>query len=166
MLLTLCTACDVRNEVKKSISVEYSTLDSTIAVIPYDTAYYWIFKDAEAAHLTKDDFENIELVLNGCIKKYNSKYDSVANRLKIDYPWYKLKKEKYFIELKNYKRQYVAVTNSNGQKVVWANFFCHSFHDNWRESIVMFSDGGNCYFKLKINLATKECYELRVNGEA
>jgi hypothetical protein len=165
-VLLFPSACNSQIESHEAILERDSPLDSTIAIIPYDTAYYWTFNKAQAVPLTDDDLKSIEAIIIDCVDDYNSDYDSIAGSLNAEYPWYTLKKENYIIELQKYKRQYVAVTNSDGHKMVWVNFFCDSFHDNWRESIIMFSDGGNCYFELRINLTTKQCYDFRVNGDA
>ena len=37
---------------------------------------------------------------------------------------------------------------------------------DWKKYSIFIKDGGNCYFNLKINLATRQYYELRVNVEA
>ncbi len=63
-----------------------------------------------------------------------------------------LKKHKYY-------RQYVAVNNSIGEKLVWVNFFTFDYLDlNWNKTIIRVADGGNTVFQLKVNLMKKKCF--------
>lgn len=81
-----------------------------------------------------------------------------------DNPWTETGFE---LETKGYKRQYVPVINSDGQKDTWINFFCAEWRsENWKSSIIIVDDGGNCFFNLKVNLATKMYSELYINGYA
>jgi hypothetical protein len=91
--------------------------------------------------------------MNDCIEDYNNELSSEYKQ----YAAIDLTKEKY-------KRQYVAVTNKNGDKEVWINFLCQTYADDWKTSIKLVQDGGNCYFNLKINLTREKCYDLSVNG--
>lgn len=71
------------------------------------------------------------------------------------------------IDLKNYKRQYVAYTNSKKQKKVWVNCFCqNSDKSEWKSKIIYVSDGGACYFNLKIIIEQNNYYEFMVNSRA
>jgi hypothetical protein len=74
----------------------------------------------------------------------------------------------YGIDFKkyDYKRQYVSIINSIGEKEVWINCFCDSFYKDWKKQILHVDDGGNCFFNLKVNLSTKKCYDIFVNGYA
>ena len=65
-----------------------------------------------------------------------------------------------------YKFQYVAAINNNCEKEVWVNGFCKTWDTDWKKEILLVHDGGNCYFNLKFNLSTKECFEVAVNGYA
>lgn len=64
-----------------------------------------------------------------------------------------------------YKRQYLGIVEA-GEKIIYANFFCSSFDENWHEQLVIILDGGDCYFQLKYNPATDEFFGFSVNGEA
>lgn len=84
-----------------------------------------------------------------------------------DYPNVQLHEERYLINLANYKRQLVVVTNKRGEKVVWVNCFCRKGNQaSWRHQIVEVDDGGNCYFNVKLNLTRRIWYDLMVNGVA
>lgn len=129
---------------------------SLIAIIPYDNSRNWLFdKTYSPSTLTEDDIEKIERLITDCVNNYNKKL-STENK---QYFSIDLTKEKY-------KRQYVAVTNKNGDKEVWINCLCQIHGNYWKTSIIMVDDGGNCYFNLKINLTKEKCYDLGVNGHA
>ena len=65
-----------------------------------------------------------------------------------------------------YRRQYVAIINDKGEKMVWINFFCSSFGDDWRRHVVVVFDGGACFFRLIINLSLRKVVDLKTNGIA
>ena len=84
-----------------------------------------------------------------------------------EYPKVQLHEERYLINLANYKRQLVAVTNAKGEKTVWINCFCRDDNQaSWRQHIVSVDDGGNCYFNIKLNLTRRTWYDMMVNGVA
>ena len=60
----------------------------------------------------------------------------------------------------------MAIFNHKGEKEVWINGFCNTWDKNWKTEIILVHDGGNCYFNLKINLTSGECFEISVNGYA
>ena len=64
-----------------------------------------------------------------------------------------------------YKRQYLGIVEA-GEEIIYANFFCSSFDENWHEQLVIVMDGGDCYFQFKYNPATGEFFAFSVNGEA
>ncbi len=120
---------------------------SVIAILPYDTSRHWIFSDCEQSSISAKEMDEIEVILKQFVDDYNINKETQIN-------------------LTRYKRQYIAVTNRNDQKEVWINFFCNQGSRNWKEELVIVKDGGNCYFNLKVNLATRTFYDLIVNGEA
>jgi hypothetical protein len=142
---------------KKEIVATGQPVDtSLIAVIPFDKSRDWLFdKTYTPSTLTQSDIEKIEALLITCVTHYNNKL-SADNK---QYFAIDLAKEKY-------KRQYVAVINNKGDKEVWINCLCRTHGDNWRTSIILVDDGGNCFFNLKINLTKEQCYDLSVNGLA
>lgn len=73
------------------------------------------------------------------------------------------------INLKDYKKQYIAVLNAKGEKEVWANCFCKAIEKriefvDWKKIPVKVIDGGNCFFNVKLNLAQRKTYDLKVNS--
>jgi len=97
----------------------------------------------------------IDSLLISCIKKHN---DRLIEEDAL---------EKLIDDLENYKRQYVPFINAKGEKEVFINCFClMPKDDRWKSDIIIFHDGGSCFFKVSINLNKNECYKIAVNGEA
>ena len=143
---------------------DYIIDTAMVAVLPFDTTEYWVFKGSKPTDLTNDDLQKIETILNGCINNYNSEQEKKYNKINAKNPEYKLDKKNFIIDLTRYKRQYEAVINSKEEKEVWVNCFCRTHNSNWKNEIVVVKDGGNCYFNLKINLTTGRYYDIMVNG--
>ncbi len=106
-----------------------------------------ILPDMASISVNLDELQLIQTLLEKCIHQYNA--DA---------------KEK--INLSDYKRQYIISFNSQQEKEVWINCFCQVTSDDWKKNVVVVKDGGQCYFRLKINLVTKTCYDMSVNGKA
>lgn len=68
------------------------------------------------------------------------------------------------LPLDQYKMQYVPTITTYDEKLIWVNAFC-SDSERWREEILFVLDGGNCFFKVQLNLLTDGYYKLAVNGE-
>ena len=67
--------------------------------------------------------------------------------------------------LSEYKRQYMGLV-LDGKQVIYANYFCHTFNEEWKKEFVLVLDGGACYFQFKYNPRSGEYFDLQVNGEA
>lgn len=68
--------------------------------------------------------------------------------------------------LNEYSRQYMGLL-VNGQRVIFANFFCNPLdHDNWQRDYVLVMDGGSCYFEIKYDVQTGALYDLSIHGES
>jgi len=169
-VLTIClTSCGQTKT--KTQSKEWQKNDNTfdssiVAILPFDTNEYWVFKVSKPMDLTSDDLQKIETILNKCINDYNPKQERQFKEINDKHPAYKLDKKDFTIDLTRYKRQYVAVINSKGEKEVWVNCFCGAGSQDWKKNLISVLDGGNCYFNLKVNLTTGQYYELMVNGDA
>lgn len=147
---------------KNALSID----SSMIAILPFDTTLKWIFIDSKPTELTVEDFLKIDTLLNQCINEYNPEQEKLFNEINGKNRKHKLRKENFIIDLKGYKRQYIAVLNSKGEKEVWVNCFCETDNSVWKTKLILVDDGGNCYFNLKINLTTGKYYEFEVNGYA
>jgi hypothetical protein len=153
---------------KKEITGKTLIDTSMAAIIPYDSTTKWVFEDGRQAELVNSDLDKIEKVLEACINKYNVQQLKRYNEDKANYPNYYLWKGNYIIDLKHYKRQYVVSINAKGEKEVYLNCLCDTFHINWKEYILIAKDseGGNCFFDLKINISKQTYYDFMVNGAA
>jgi hypothetical protein len=146
----LMTCCSRKSD-KHSNSIIQGLDTFNIAIMQgypvFDSTY-------SAINLTEKDLQLIDDLFYNCIKQYNATMPKELH-------------SPYIIDMKmyNYKRQYVAVLNSKGEKEVWINCFCEAEGYEWKNQIMIVADGGNCYFNLKVNLRTKTCYELSVNNE-
>jgi hypothetical protein len=79
-------------------------------------------------------------------------------------------------EIKNSYRQYVCYIDEKGEKIIFINSMCELFTDydknnnpiifDWRNEMIDVSDGGECYWNIKVNLSTNEYYELKINGNS
>ena len=143
MILNSCSPISNKQNDTASIdSLLHHGFDTTrFAIIRYDSTYYAVFKNDKPATFTVTDFLLTDSILNGVIIKNN-------------------------IDIKRYKRQYVAVINNKGDKEIWINFFCNDWDKDWKKEIIIIKDGGDCFFYLKINLTTKTCYDFMINGNA
>jgi hypothetical protein len=139
---------------------------SIIAILPYDKTDKWLFKDCNPTELTSKDIDDIEMILTKCIDEYNPEQEKQFIDINSKHPEFKLDRNNFIIDLKRYKRQYIAVINSKGEKEVWINCFCSAWSGNWKAQQIQVEDGGNCFFNLKINLKTRNYYDFSVNGEA
>lgn len=164
--LTSCGQNKTETKIKEQQQNDYTVDTSVVAILKFDTTQYWVFKDSKPTDLTNDDLQKIETILNKCISDYNPDQERQFIEISNKHPEYKLDKKNFTIDLTRYKRQYVAVLNSKGEKEVWVNCFCGEWESNDRNRILQVEDGGNCYFNLKINLTKGEYYELMVNGDA
>jgi len=163
-ILTIFTNCNQINN--QNISPDNFLIDtSKIAIFPCDTNLN-LFKNCINTALTNEDIKEIEELLRKCIEEYNPEMERKFYEYKAKHPSSNLEKEQFTIKLSRYKRQYIAVVNSRGEKVVWINCFCNTYDNNWKENLIFVKDGGNCFFNLKVNLKTGKYYDLIVNGEA
>jgi hypothetical protein len=169
-ILTIClvscrqTKSEAQNQEQKTSIYTIDT--SVIAILSFDSTEYWLFKAGKPADLTAEDLLKIERILKKCIDDYNPNQERQFEEIKAKHPNYKLDKKNFIIDLTRYKRQYIATINSKNEKEVWVNCFCNTWKTDWKKNLIFVSDGGNCYFHLKINLVSELYYELSVNGDA
>jgi hypothetical protein len=111
--------------------------------------HYYIFKDAVPAKLSKKEIFEIEKIIfpkiSETITSHNVKLNSKDN----------------------YSRQYLAVINSKNEKIVWIQFYCGEVSNKDLKSYALnVSDGGDCIFKIKVNLSNKTFYDYSENMES
>lgn len=67
--------------------------------------------------------------------------------------------------LNNYYKQYIPYIDKNGDRILYINAACHKA-ENWETDLIIFRDGGDCYWNVKVNLNQKIMYEFGVNSIA
>ena len=148
---------------------------SRVAVFPYDEERdQYIFQNAgpvKATTLSAAEFAIVDSLLIACIKDHNQaqavELEDMQKVMHKDYPNVQLHEKRYLINLANYKRQLVMVTNAKGEEAVWVNCFCSEGNQvSCRHQIIEVYDGGNYYFNVKLNLTQQTWYDLMVNGIA
>jgi hypothetical protein len=72
---------------------------------------------------------------------------------------------KLWTKLAPYKRQYVGLIRNN-RRVIFTNFFCDALRVDWKTSVVVVEDGGDCFFTVMFDANGSRFYDLRINGEA
>jgi hypothetical protein len=158
LILTLSCGQDKTNEA--NIVLNYDT--ARIAILNYPRSKLWIAKNSTPLTLTQPDIYTIDSLLIQCIAAFHKSQTDHMNQLAKESRQWKL----ILINLKEYKRQYIPYVDNNRQKTVWVNCFCSdNVHwKNWDKYVVPVGDGGKCFFNVKINLLTKEYYDLWVNS--
>lgn len=152
---TACRTDSSKNQLD-SIRTELNNDTRKTAVISWDKNSNYPFDSSNynPSTLTQADIEQIERSLIEAVTDYNNSLSQGHEEFKID------------LNAKDYKKQLVVVSNSNGEKEVWINCFCDASDKSWQTQIVSVDDGGPCYFNFKLNLTTKKVYDLIVNGFA
>jgi len=157
MSLFACGQSNNRNAVpiqeKDTTQNTHFVLDtSVIVILPINVDHKWLFKDTTSINLTNKELQTADSLLNECVRVHNINQDST-------------KRFSEFIDLKKYKRQYVAFANPKGERKVFINCLCSSVHFGyWKKGIVQVLDGGSCFFHVTINLTKLNYERLFVNG--
>ncbi|MBE8971220.1 hypothetical protein IQ277_35015 [Nostocales cyanobacterium LEGE 12452] len=71
-------------------------------------------------------------------------------------------------QLESYDMQFVAVINQQKEKEVWVNCACKDEYspNDYKYGLIDADDGGDCYFRVKVNLTKHIYHSLSVNGRA
>lgn len=135
-----------------------------IAILSEQRNIDWVFDDAKPIKLSPKNLEDIEILLADCIRSYNLEKEEAMKDANSITPKSGVVPNNDIIVLAEYYRQYVAVTNKEGEIEVWINCLCDVSNSDWKDEVMIVFDGGKCYFSLKINLTKHEYYALMVNG--
>jgi hypothetical protein len=142
---------------------KFELASSEYVVLKYQPEWHWVFKNGNPVVLTNSELIEIETILSTAITKNNEKQKQEVLKQKESNPNTSISNTGYEIKSSDYKRQYIPIQNSTGQKEVFVIFFCADLDlKNWRTELVQVEDGGNCFFNFKINLSTK-VHELAIN---
>lgn len=145
--------------------VSADTID--FAILPSDSSTHLITgfpRNLETATLNGTDQHLVDSLMEALVADYNAKLPAQEPE-----PADTTASAPSPIHLKDYKKQYIAVTNAKGEKEVWANCFCKAIEKriefvDWKKIPVKVIDGGNCFFNVKLNLAKRKAYDLKVNS--
>jgi hypothetical protein len=66
-------------------------------------------------------------------------------------------------ELESYTRQYVGFINQKGNKIIWVNMLMH-LRSVPSKHIIIVDDGGSNYWNVKIDITSRDVYDLEING--
>jgi hypothetical protein len=167
LLFNSCGESKPKTDIPSIDSLTPKTTVDTVdfAILPFDTSMTWITdfpKNLKATELNETDKHLIDSLMGTVVSAYNKGLlknkgiESADSSISV-------------IDLKAYKKQYVAVTNAKGETEVWANFFCKAIEKrieflDWKKTPVKVIDGGNCFFHVKLNLSQRKTYDLSVNS--
>jgi hypothetical protein len=137
-----------------TIYSQSNTTSYSRTIIPNDTVWTIIRtgKDPKTWTPTKADIIEAERLLSARFLKEKAEGHFETERL-----------------FKNYTRQYHGSIDENGKRIIWVNCFCgkrNAKDEIWETQDITVSDGGDCYFNVKIDLKEKKCFDLEINGKA
>ncbi len=154
LLLFTTVSCENRAERSASNQSSYPILrDSNTAIVISSLDDSYKPGDRLPFVFTPADLRKIDSLLLQSVDSYNMEHEKGDSVLSID------------LIRTNYKRQLIPSIGNNGKRLVCVNCFCSEML-KWRTSIVMVDDGGECYFKIWINLDTGKVEIFSVNSLA
>jgi hypothetical protein len=136
-------------------------------IIAFDPACFWEaeFAGAQSAGLTASEIEQVEAVLAPAIANVNYRTEQAYAAYWATNPASQFGRAQALIDLPRYVRQYVALTTSSGEKLVWVQLLRHP-HAEWRTRLRWVLDGGNAYISAIVRPDTGELRTLTINGVA
>lgn len=152
--LTIAT-CNAQSDFV--ILQDQKTIDELI------TIFKILPKAARATTLSQAEFTLAKEMAIQCITEYNK---NIKENFKKRGEKGKYARMYQIKSLDSYRVQFVAYINENGEKEIWMNGFCNSFDKDWRKEIIQVFDGGNSYFRIRLNLSTGKCISIGTNGYA
>jgi hypothetical protein len=177
ILLLFLTGCDSKSHKNDRVVIQYDSPSLDLSTIDYvvfesDSLRSVIFDDSyRIMKLSESDIVDCEPVLKVFINQYNLKGERSLDSIKQYLRDVKhisnvhLYEEQFHIELRNYGRQYIGVQSGNKHRIVYINFFCDPKNNtNRKKEWVEVDDGGNCYFKMQIDLTDNKVLEFLENG--
>jgi len=128
-------------------------------ILPLDSVrnILGVMKDMSTAELNLMEFNNLEKMISQEISNYNvkQKKDSQINELESDIDDY--------IDISNYKRQYVLGKNEKSEKIIWINMFCDDQQIDWLHNLIIVKSLSNCYFNMHFDLTNKKLLLFSLN---
>ena len=167
--LILFMSCKDENSDQKTNDIAEFTLNrADYTILKYNSENYWVYRNAKPTDLNSAELLEIESILNQAISDNNKVQAENLKKGNEANPENKRTETGFELSLENYQRQYVPYINSSGEKEIWINFRCGKHKTNkWKtELLPPVTDGGNCYYQIKINLSKKSYSDLHINGYA
>lgn len=178
-LLNACSSPEKQTEqipvpVEKAVEEPAEVKD--YALLPFDASDAWLTehvfsKEYKTADLSEAELRLTDSLMEDFLTIYNK--EEVPKILKLymkQKPKDKAELTWFSIDLKLYKKQYIAVLNTKGEKEVWANCFSKAIEErieftDWKKIPVRVMGGGKNFFNLKVNLAQRNIYDFKVNSK-
>jgi len=158
-MITICSCGQKKSIVENK--PRFKVPDSNYVVLSYNKNMDWLFEEGENTNLTESELIEIEKILDIAIEQNN---EEQRKRLKQLYP--NRNETDFDLQLKENKRQYIPIINPKGEKEIWVNFFCREIdYIDWKKIPMIITDGGKCFFNIKVNLTTKTYSKLYMNSQ-
>jgi hypothetical protein len=152
VLMTLASCHQTNNKKENNKKEIRLPPQSDYYLTSKETIRHVVFKEnpenARPTTLSDEEILKVENIIAKRVLLYNKK----AHR-PIEQP------AKYF-------KQFIPSINPNGEKEVFVYCYCSVLGDSWKKRIIGVSDGGSCYFQLKINLSKGKVVFFQTNGLA
>jgi hypothetical protein len=143
------------NKAHAQNSKRFAVDTAIYTILPYDSSAMmgmnWHYSNAHAGSLNAMEVDSLEPIVDSAYGAYTRDSTAYLHNLR---------------KLKGYWRQYIALINYNGEKIVWVNFFCADVNGDWKHRVIIVDDGGNCFFQLFINVHLGKAEDLIPNGYA
>ena len=118
-------------------------------------------QDFKSTNLTLEEIKITETILSTFVSAFNDSAEKEYRVFKKKNPRTKIRRYAFVIDFKKkYIEQFIPVINKFGEKEVWTYCFCNRLYSkedlkviNWENLIIVGSDGGSCFFRLKVNLS-------------
>lgn len=180
--ITLLNACNSPEKQTEQIpvpvekTVEEPAEAKDYALLAFDASDAWLTehvfsKEYKAAELSEVELRLTDSLMEAFLATYNKEeVPKILKRYMEQKPKDKAELSWFSIDLKLYKKQYIAVLNAKGEKEVWANCFSKAIEErieftDWKKIPVRVSGGGANFFNLKVNLAQRTIYDFKVNSK-
>lgn len=130
---------DYTNSDKKSYSKDSIIFLNSDSLVNFKKFKVWQPKEKHLNIVNK--------IIEDEINKFNAKNESQRH-----------------IDLREYYKQYVCYKDKKNHKIIYISAFCsYSFYDNIEKYHIGVTDGGKCYWQMKINISEKKVIMFHVN---
>ena len=120
------------------------------------TNLYVVPLDATIASLSSDDLKDIQLITTDFVDEFNRTKKSKKGKRK--------SKGVETRDLSEYNYQLIPYWNKKGEKEIWINALCPNSFPMWKEEVVYVLEAGHCVWRLRVNLNTRQCLAIGIDG--